>query len=432
MAVLRWAGGSTARSQVDSLTPGGTITAGDIFNVILTDESGTTQTEAVSATGTTVASTCDDIVLQCSASTQSLFRRLTFTDATSSVTVTAKTPGVPFYLSETTTEAGGGAASGQTFARAAVTTNKGPNDFNDVDNWVESDGTAPSAVPASGDEVIFSEGNNDLLYGLDQNAKDLEQLRVTGGFSGSIGQPNHALHISVSNEGSSTLPILALGGRGRRYNLEGAFDEVIVTRNSGHLDIKGTGMGSFTIVGPHAKGIVTIKNGSTFSAGNQSIRQLMVDGVTTYIESGVTGIKPVRVDGGYMETRSGFGNANADAFDLIRGTVCFKGSADVKTVNVNGGLMRWESDQNIGSSANTPLTIYGGQVDVKRNTKVGTLTINKPTVFNGVLDISSEQSNVALSSPDSQQATVYYGIVKYPTVAGQTSGTVKNNNRTIT
>mgnify|MGYP003131564414 FL=1 len=432
MAVLRWAGGSTARSQVDSLTPGGTIEAGDIFNVILTDESGATQTEAVVATSTTVASVCDDIVLHCSASTQSLFRRLTFTDATTSVTVTAKTSGVPFYLTETTTETGGGTADDQTFARASVTTNKGPNDFNDVDNWVESDGTAPSAVPASGDEVIFSEGSHDLLYGLDQNAKDLEQLRITGGYSGSIGQPSHALHISVSNEGSSTLPILALGGRGRRYNLEGAFDEVIITRNSGTVDIKGTTMGSFTIVGPHAKGIITIKNGSTFSSGNQSIRQLMVDGVTTYIESGVTGIKPVRVDGGYMETKSAFGNANADIFDLVRGTVCFKGSSTVKTVNVNGGLMKWESDQNVGASTNTPLTIYNGEVDVKRNTRVGTLTVYKPTVFNGVLDISSEQSNVALSSPDSQQATVYYGVVKYPTVAGQTSGTAKNNNRTIT
>lgn len=431
MAVLRWTGGSTARSQVDSLTPAGTIEAGDIFNVILTDESGSTQTEAVVATGTTQAQVCDDIVLQCSASTQSLFRRLTFTDATTSVTVTAKTPGVPFYLTETTTETGGGAQDDQTFARASVTTNKGPNDFNDVDNWVESDGTAPSAVPTDGDEIIFSEGSHDLLFGLRQ-LSDLEQLRVTGGFTGSIGQPNHALDIDVSNEGSSTLPILALGGRGRRYNLQGAFDEVIITRNSGQIDIKGTGMGSFTIVGPHAKGIITIKNGSTFTTGNQSIRQLLVDGVSTYIESGVTGIKPVRVDGGYLETRSGFGNANADTFDLIRGTVCFKGSADVKTVNVNGGLMRWESDQNIGSSTNTPLTIYGGEVDVKRNTKVGTLTINKPTVFNGVLDISAESSNVALSSPDSQQATVYYGVVKYPTVAGQTSGTVKNNNRTIT
>ena len=431
MAVLRWAGGSTARSQVDSLTPGGsTIEVGDIFNVTLTDESGSTQTEAVVSTGTTVATVCDDVVLQCSASTQSLFRRLTFTDATTSVTVTAKTPGVPFYLTATTTESGGGASDSQTFVRASVTTNKGPNDFNDVDNWVESDGTAPSTVPEDGDEVIFSEGSHDLLFGLRQQV-DLEQLRVTGGFTGSIGQPNHALDIDVSNESSSTLPILALGGRGRRYNLQGAYDEVIITRNSGQIDIKGTGMGSFTIVGPHAKGIITIKNGSTFTTGNQSIRQLLVDGVSTYIESGVTGIKPVRVDGGYMETRSGFGNANADAFDLIRGTVCFKGSADVKTVNVNGGLMKWESDQNIGSSANTPLTIYGGEVDVKRNTKVGTLTVNKPTVFNGVLDISAESSNVALSSPDSQQATVYYGMVKYPTVAGQTSGTVKNNNRNI-
>ncbi len=106
MATMRWAGGTAAVRQVSTLTPGGTIEADDVFNVILTGEDNTSQTEAVTAGGTTVAAVCDSIVAQCNASTQSLFKQVTFTDGTSVVTVSAKVAGVPFYLTETTTEAG--------------------------------------------------------------------------------------------------------------------------------------------------------------------------------------------------------------------------------------------------------------------------------------------------------------------------------------
>ena len=100
-------------------------------------------------------------------------------------------------------------------------------------------------------------------------------------------------------------------------------------------------------------------------------------------------------------------------------------------MNMFGGTLKWQSDQNVGNSTNTPVTIFGGLLDVTKNTKVGTCTVNSPTVFNGTLDISAETSNVALASADSQQATVYFGEVIYPRIAGQTSGTVKNNNRNL-
>ena len=74
MATLRWAGGAAAVRQIATLTPGGTIEADDVFNVILTDESNVSQTEAVTAGGTTVAAVCDAIVAQCAASTQTLFK----------------------------------------------------------------------------------------------------------------------------------------------------------------------------------------------------------------------------------------------------------------------------------------------------------------------------------------------------------------------
>ena len=360
MAILRWAGGATATAQVSTLTPGGTIEAGDVFNVILTGEDGVAQTEAVTATGTSVAQVCDDIVLQCNASSQSLFKNVTFTDQTSRVDVTANSAGVPFYLTETTTESGGGAQDNQTFAVGSTTASSGPNDYNVLANWVESDGTAPSAVPASNDEVFFSTGSHDVLYGLDQSSVNLKQFRVTSGYSGGIGQADIPLKIDVSNVTDSVMPYLALGSSGRRVNIEGTFDQVVVTKNSGTIDIKVTDVDIFTIVGPASKG-----------------------------------------------------------------------SAACKTVNVFGGTLKWQSDQHIGSSTNTPVTIFGGRVDVTKNTRVGALNVYTPTVFNGTLDISAETGNVAMSSPDSQQGTVYFGEIIYPRVAGQTSGTAKNNTRNL-
>lgn len=431
MAILRWEGGATAQAQVSTLTPGGTIEVGDVFNVILEGEDDITQTEAVTATGTTVAQVCDDIVLQCNASTQSLFKRVTFSDQTSRVDVTANAPGVPFYLTETVVNTDGD-GNAPTFAAATTTANSGPNDYNTLNNWVESDGTAPSAVPASNDEVFFSTGTHDVLYGLDQSGVNLKQFRVTSGYQGAIGQADIPLRVDVSNETDSVLPYLALGGTGRRTNMEGNFDEIVITCNNGTIDLKALNVDIMTVAGPKAKGLIRLKNGSSFiGSGANTFRQIGVEGLTMVIESGVTGIHQVRVDGGYLETSSSCGAADADQLNIHRGTVCFKGSAACRTVNVFGGTLKWQSDQNVGNSTSTPVTIFGGLVDVTKNTKVGTCTVNSPTVFNGILDISAETSNVALASADSQQATVYFGEVIYPRIAGQTSGTTKNNNKNL-
>src|SRR5688500_17548537 len=110
-----WIGGKSAVAKVATLTPGGTIEAGDKFLMILTSESGATQTLTVTATNTTVAITCDDIVAAWNASTQTLFIAVTATDSTTHVTLTADTAGVPFHLTVNTTETDDSPADAQTF-----------------------------------------------------------------------------------------------------------------------------------------------------------------------------------------------------------------------------------------------------------------------------------------------------------------------------
>ena len=115
MAVNVFTADAPAVAQVDTVTPGGTIEAGDLFVMTLVAEDGSLQVLSVAATSTTVDQTCDDIVAAWNASTLSLFTGITAAlvgvhpNATA-VRLTADTAGVPFTLAATTTEAGGGAA----------------------------------------------------------------------------------------------------------------------------------------------------------------------------------------------------------------------------------------------------------------------------------------------------------------------------------
>jgi hypothetical protein len=427
MATLRWQGGTASQRQVATLTPStgsGTGTeVGDVFNVILTAEDGTTtQTEAVTCTGTTVASVCDDIVAQCNASTQTMFQKVTFVDSTSHVTVSARVPGVPFYLSETVANTDGD-GNAPAFAAAVTTANAGPNDWNTLANWVESDGTAPSAVPASGDTVLFSGGNFDALYGLDQNAVDLDQMKVGAGYSGNIGGGSYALKISVSNTGSNNTPFLALGGSGRRINVEGTFDNILITRNFGDIDIKGTSIRHMQIIGSQATGRVTVKDSSTFDNSIGVFRQLAVGpGAYTRIGSSITGLKQLRMDSGLIECKSTVGLSNADELAIHAGRFIAAGNMTTRTTRVFGGELLWESDADFGTNTAGPLEIYGGTVDVSRNKKVGTLTINSATIFGGTLDMSSAEK-VAFAGADSRtNAVVYAGRVIHSNVAATVTG----------
>lgn len=172
----RFIGGSAAVAQVDTLTPGGTIEAGDLFKITLTDERAETYQLSVAATGTTVAATCADIIAAFNACNDPRFTRITAAGvgtvgAYTAVTLTADTAGEPFTCTVTTTEAGGGAADTQTFTWAATTASSGAYDFNLTGNWLGG------VLPVSGDEVLI---DAPIKYGLaGHSAVVLDYLKIT-------------------------------------------------------------------------------------------------------------------------------------------------------------------------------------------------------------------------------------------------------------
>jgi hypothetical protein len=175
MATKRMIGGMTAAAQVDTLTPGGTIEAGDLFKITLTDERGDTYQLSVAATGTTVATTCADIIAAFNLCNDPRFTKITAAGvgtvgAYTAVTLTADTAGEPFTCSVTTTEAGGGAADNQTFTRTATTANAGPYDYNLTGNWLGG------ILPVDGDDVYI---DSIVKYGLAHSDIQPAYLKIT-------------------------------------------------------------------------------------------------------------------------------------------------------------------------------------------------------------------------------------------------------------
>jgi len=195
----KWIGGRTAVAQVDTLTPGGTIEAGDLFNVTLTDLLGVATTLSVAATSTTVDQTCDDIVAAFNASTNPRFTVITAAlvgthPNGTAVTLTADTAGTAFLCTVATTEANGVPAepAEQTFSRAATTGNQGPTYWGSALNW--SLGT----VPVEGEVVVFPPTAAYAVTGYNAKATPLAGYDDTG-YAYAIGSASGYLQIDLKH-----------------------------------------------------------------------------------------------------------------------------------------------------------------------------------------------------------------------------------------
>lgn len=182
MADVIWRGGALAVAQVDTLTLGGTIEAGDLFKVTIG------QKTLTYTAGTTVAATeAAAMAAAWNALSETLYPE--FAEITAaytsggSFTLTADEAGVPFTVILSTTESNGAAADAQTFGRTATTANAGPNVWGTPTNWTTG------TVPVSTDSVYFEDSSIDCLYDLDQSAVSLTLLRISASYTGKIGLP---------------------------------------------------------------------------------------------------------------------------------------------------------------------------------------------------------------------------------------------------
>lgn len=177
MATRTYTGAAAYATQVQTVTPGGTIAATDTFT--LTHGSGKALT--FPATTTTVAHVVtglyDAIIAAQAVDVE--WQEIEATDNTTHLTLTARTPGVPFTVTSSISNVSGGAAP--TLTDAVTTAASGPNYWNVAANW------SGATLPVDGDTVVI-EGTYNIQYGLDTSAVTLARIIVRD-FSGTIGLP---------------------------------------------------------------------------------------------------------------------------------------------------------------------------------------------------------------------------------------------------
>lgn len=249
MANLYWIGGATAVPQVDTFTPGGTITTGDVNTLTVKDENNTTLfTITFTTAGTTTAAAVSaGLIAAWNASTRAA--AMAAATGTSTAILTAATSGVPFYVTSSVTGVG-------TLTRAATTASAGPNDWNTATNW------STAAVPVNSDNVtIDSRGSsNSILYGLNQSAVTLALLEHYFG-APAVGTTSYALMISATI-GKSFLP--ATDGSTRSGNLfnVNTGSNATTWSNYGSGTAAAAGISPFTIAGSHASNVLNIYGGT--------------------------------------------------------------------------------------------------------------------------------------------------------------------------
>ena len=358
MATRRWLGHAADIKQVDTLAVAGTWVTGDtitlridnidvvvtIGSLVTTGQVATTIKQAFN--GETLTDTTASVVPTGGGAAIPQHNEITASVASSTVTFTADTAGVPFTMTGSET-----AVAGSITYTADVTAATGKNFWSNADNW------SGNAVPVSTDDVYFEEGAIDCLYGLGQSAVTLTSLNVHKRYTGKIGLPNRnangyseyrATYLAVS---ATTVTLGNGSGNGSgRIKLDTGI-------NVATLFVFGTGataeagLEPLLWKGTHASNAVNISYGSLGIA--------VLPGETANVSGGL------RLGSTTGVTQRLFGGSS--------GTVRCGSGVTLATITKDGGTL--ETDSNI-----TTLNNYGGDT-VAKSGNITTVTIGAGTLF---------------------------------------------------
>lgn len=311
---------------------------------------------------------------------------ITATVASSVVTLTGDTAGVPHTVSGTEVTAGTGTAT-----YAQVTAGTGPWNFDNVDNW------DTGSLPVSTDTLIIDRAGN-LLYGLDQNAITLAELRLGERHTGYIGLPfRNANGYEEYREDYFKISATLFNCRSKSGRIKLNVGSVANTSNiySTGTTVE-TGRAALQFLGTSASNVFNMFGGDAAIAGNTgevstvaTVRQTagtLVIGqggtITTVDKSGGTltmycGCTTLTSDSG--TTRLSAGTGTFTTINHGSGTLFYDGTGTITTYNAAGGTLDLS-----GNTAAVTITTLNVSDDFTINDPAGRLVVtNAISVTNG-------------------------------------------------
>lgn len=315
---------------------------------------------------------------------------ITATVSGSVVTLAGDTAGVPHTVSATEATAGTGTA---TYAQTVAGT--GPWHFDNVDNW------DTGSLPVSTDTLIIDRAGN-LLYGLDQNAITLAELRLGERHTGYIGLPfRNANGYEEYREDYFKISATLFNCRSRSGRIKLNVGSVANTSNiySTGATVE-TGRAALQFLGTSASNVFNLFGGDAAICGNTgevstvaTVRQtagtlLIGEGgtITTVDKSGGTltmycGCTTITSDSG--TTRLSAGAGTFTTINHGSGTLYYDGTGTITTYNAAGGTLDLS-----GNTAAVTITTLNVSDDFIINDPAGRLVLtNQQNVTNGKLTI---------------------------------------------
>lgn len=387
MATKRWRGTATAVKQISTVT----ITAFDAATTYTVTIGGV----AVSVVGVTNANTtATNLKNALAASTHPYFSAVDWTVATDTVTGTADTAGVPFVH---TASVAGGAG---TISQATTTASSGPNDWSTADNW------DPSGVPASADDVYIEDNAVNIMWGLDQNAADLDELIIRQSYTGKVGL--NAKEFATSSDGDTT----------NTAKPEYRQDYLKIGWATGHVGqsfgpVAASGSQRLKLNNDKAAAAVTTVHGTAAAASETNLPALRLllghanhdlyvrsapGGVGVAVEkaseTSTCGLVSVSDTGSSSRVSLGAG-VTVTTYEQLGGANILQAAATVTGITVKGGSLQLEGDYTVttmtvedgtvldnhlksGGNAITTLNANGGTVDFRGSSQdrtAGTLNL---------------------------------------------------------
>lgn len=327
MASKYWLGNAAAVAQVDTYTPGGTITTGDVNHLLFTAQDGSTQ-DITFTTGATTTAAAVSAGLIAAWNTNPITAAAAGASGSATVILTAKTSGAPFSVTSSVTGTG-------TLTRAATTASSGPSDWAIAANW--SDG----AVPATGDSVTLDgRGGAGVLYSLGQSAVTLANLNIDRAFIFAVGTTALALKISATAWRIGQAPSDGSSPSGSTLiNLDFGSNQ-FTGRMIGSNNTGTSGLPTVNIAGTHASNAINMSGG--------------VLGVATAKPAQASTIASASISGGKLTVGS---NVTWTTLTNSGGTLAVNGGSSSGTITNYSGTLITEGTALIGAIAG-----YGGTI----------------------------------------------------------------------
>lgn len=249
--------------------------------------------------------------------------------------------------------------------------------WTNVNNWVESDGTAPSAPPGTGDSVVFDGRAVRALTGSPSGTIRLSSVEVRHAMAYSIGTPTSPISAAVDtftvgeepSDGSlgAGSPQICWNFGGALSGYNGTTVRVLRTNTTGT-----SGLETLQLRGTHAsnkcfvEGAAVVGWGTSFPAQAYTLSQINVTHANARVTLGSGGtLTTVNQSGGIIVL-----NCACTTINNTGGTIRTEGSGAITTANIDGGTL-------IANSTGTISTLdvgNGGVADFSRTSRARTVT----------------------------------------------------------